>query len=155
MTTIMMATLGAMESHGSENRYFLPRTTIRPQLALGGCAPTPRKLKDASDKIADGIFKVNSTIRDGMQFGRMCRNMMTHFFTPMLRAASTYSFSFKERVWERTMRAVPAQFTRLNAMKILIRPPPMVYMTTIASSSDGNASITSARRMMMKSTLPP
>ena len=53
------------------------------------------------------------------------------------------------------MRAVPAQFTRLNAMKMLISPPPMVYMTTIASSKDGNASITSAKRMMIKSTLPP
>ena len=60
-----------MESQGSVNRYFFPRTTARPQLADGGCAPTQRKLKEASDRIAEGIFKVNSTIREGRQFGRM------------------------------------------------------------------------------------
>ena len=151
----MIATLGAMDSQGSLNRYFLPRTTIRPQLAEGGWAPTPRKLKDASDRMAEGIFRVNSTIRDGRQLGRIWRNIMVHFFTPMERAASTYSFSFRERVWDRTIRAVLAQLTRLQAMKIFTSPPPMVYMTTIASSKDGKASITSASRMITKSVFPP
>ena len=61
----------------------------------------------------------------------------------------------KDKVWERTIRAVPAQFTRLKAIKILISPPPMVYMTTMANKRDGKASITSARRMIIKSVLPP
>ena len=76
--------------------------------------------------MAAGMLRVNSTIRDGRQLGRMWRNMIFHFFTPMERAASTYSASFRERVWERTIRAVPAQFTRIRAAKILTRPPPMV-----------------------------
>ena len=115
----------------------------------------PRKLREASDKMADGIFNVNNTISDGRQLGRIWRNIIVHFFTPMDRAASTNSFSFKDKVWERTIRAVPAQFTRLKAIKILISPPPMVYITTMANNRDGKASITSARRMMIKSVLPP
>ena len=94
----MIAALGAMESHGSENKYFFPLTAISPQLADGGWAPIPKKLKDASDNMADGIFKVNSTIKDGRQLGRMCRNIMVHFFTPIDLAASTNSFSFKDNV---------------------------------------------------------
>ena len=115
----------------------------------------PRKLNEASDKMAAGIFKVNNTIREGRQLGKICRNIMVHFPTPMERAASTNSFSFRDNVWDRTILAVPAQFTRLKAMKMFTRPPPMVYMTTMARRREGKASITSARRMMIKSVFPP
>ena len=94
MTIIIIAMLGAMESHGSVNKYFFPRTTARPQLADGGWAPTPKKLREDSDRIAEGIFKVNSTIRDGRQFGRIWRIRIGRGFSPVGRAAPPYSASF-------------------------------------------------------------
>jgi hypothetical protein len=65
------------------------------------------------------------------------------------------SFSLSASVCARTTRAVPAQLMMESAMKRFKSVPPRMYMTTIARSSDGNASTTSARRMMTPSTLPP
>ena len=115
----------------------------------------PRKLRLDSDRMEPGIFSVNRTIREGMQLGRMWRNMVVKLPTPMAWAASTYSFSRRDRVWDRTTRAVPAQDTTVRARKMLTMPLPRVYMTTMASSSEGNAMVMSARRMMMKSTVLP
>ena len=74
---------------------------------------------------------------------------------PLARAASMNSFSFSARVCARTTRATPAQPTRASAMKMLKRFAPSVYITTMASSSDGKAIIMSASRMTTKSVRPP
>ena len=108
-----------------------------------------------SHMIAPGMSSVNSTIRFGRQLGRMCRNTILNRLTPMDRAASTNSFSFRDSVWARTTRAVPAQLMMDRAMNMLSSDAPSVYITTMANSSDGNASTTSARRMISSSaTLP-
>ena len=88
------------------------------------------------------------TISAGRQLGRMCRQMMRMGLTPMLWAAWMYSLSLRLMVSDRATRATLAHSMRDRARKMLMTPPPRVYMMTMASSRDGNASITSARRMM-------
>ena len=78
----------------------------------------------------------------------MCRRMMLKRLTPIDCAASTYSLSFRLRVWLRTTRATLAQPTIESATNRLTVEEPSVYITTIASSSEVTDSITSARRMM-------
>ena len=146
---------GDSTSTGCVNRYFFALTTISPQLAVGGCAPTPRKLSELSESIADGMLKVNNTTKVGMQFGNICLKIIVALETPILLAASTYSFFDSESVSERTTLDVDAQLTNDNAINIFISPPPIVYITTIARRSEGNASIISASLIIAKSILPP
>ena len=105
--------------------------------------------------MAEGILKVKSTTNVGMQFGNICLKIIVALLTPMLFAASTYSFFESDNVSERITLDVDAQFTKDNAINIFISPPPMVYITTIASKSDGNASIISASLIIAKSIFPP
>ena len=82
-TITKIAIPGAIEIQGSVNKYCFPLTTMSPQLVEGGCAPIPRKLKLDSDKIDAGTFNVNKTINEEIQFGRICLNIITDFFTPI------------------------------------------------------------------------
>ena len=100
-------------------------------------------------------MSVKSTISEGTQFGRICRSMIINFPTPMERAASTNSVSLSLSVSARTIRATLAQLTSAKARKILIIPSPRVYIITIARNIDGNASMTSAMRMITASVRPP
>ena len=108
----------------------------------------PKKLSELSDRMAEGTFRVNRTINEGMQLGRICLSMILPLLTPIERAASTYSLSFRLRVWLRTTRATLAQLVRESAINRLTVDWPRVYITTMASSRDGMDSIISARRMM-------
>ena len=143
-----MAMQGARASQGWVNKNCLDWLTIRPQDAAGGCAPMPKKLSELSDRMAEGTFRVNRTINEGMQLGRICLSMILPLLTPIERAASTYSLSFRLRVWLRTTRATLAQLVRESAINRLTVDWPRVYITTMASSRDGMDSIISARRMM-------
>ena len=62
-----MAMQGARASQGWVNKNCLDWLTIRPQDAAGGCAPMPKKLSELSDRMAEGTFRVNRTINEGMQ----------------------------------------------------------------------------------------
>ena len=110
---------GAKASQGWVNKNCLDWLTIRPQDAAGGCAPMPKKLSELSDRMAEGTFRVNRTINEGMQLGRICLSMILPLLTPIERAASTYSLSFRLRVWLRTTRATLAQLVRESAINRL------------------------------------
>ena len=54
------------------SKYFCPPETIAPQVAVGGNIPIPRKLREASIKIAVPRFTVTNTNKDGKAFGNKC-----------------------------------------------------------------------------------
>ena len=66
----------------------------------------------------DGICRVVVTIRVPMQFVSRCFLMMRPPEAPSARAAVTYSLSFSVRTWERTIRAMPTQYSRAKMMKM-------------------------------------
>ena len=60
-----------------------------PQLGFGGWVPMPRKLSDASSRIAEATQSVISTTIGAAMFGTTWRKMITGVRTPMAIAAST------------------------------------------------------------------
>ena len=60
-----------------------------PQLGLGGCVPMPRKLSDASSRMAEATHSVISTTMGAAMLGTMWRKMITGVLTPTATAAST------------------------------------------------------------------
>ncbi len=48
----MMARPGKMSAQGDELMNWKPSWSMPPQLGVGGCSPTPRKLKPASARSA-------------------------------------------------------------------------------------------------------
>ena len=60
-----------------------------PQLGFGGCVPMPRKLSDASSRMAEATHSVISTTIGAEMFGTMWRKMIIGVRTPTAIAAST------------------------------------------------------------------
>ena len=64
-----MARPGEMEIHGAYCIYSLPSLIITPQSGDGGCAPSPRKLRDAQYKIIVPISREASISILDITFG--------------------------------------------------------------------------------------
>jgi hypothetical protein len=60
-----------------------------PHSGVGGCAPIPKKLKPAADKIAPARDRVAITIMGFRELGRMCRKIIRASDDPMASAALT------------------------------------------------------------------
>ena len=64
-----------------------------PQLAPGGCTPTPRNESAASVRIVVAIMSGMSTMTTVMTFGRISEKISRRLDAPCAMAASTNSFS--------------------------------------------------------------
>ncbi|MNR65280.1 hypothetical protein D3C85_1882550 [compost metagenome] len=64
---------------------------IVPSDAAGDCTPKPRKLRNASAKMALGTVSVSVTIIGPMALGIRCRNKIRAVLAPSACAAITYS----------------------------------------------------------------
>jgi peroxiredoxin len=69
---------GKASLHGKYLRAERPSFAMVPQLATGACTPRPKKLKNASEKIAAGTVKVIVVMMGPMALGRRCRNKILH-----------------------------------------------------------------------------
>jgi hypothetical protein len=126
-----------------------------PQLAVGGWMPRPRKDSVASKTTACGMYSVASTSTGASRFGRMSKNMMRNGPAPSDLAASMYSFSLMDRVWPRTIRAIPAQAKKEMTPMITVRLGPSTTASASASTTYGKASTASVNRASTVSTIPP
>ena len=79
---------------------------MAPQLAVGGCTPRPRKLRDASLMMALGIPSVEVTMRVETQLGRRCLVMMRQLDPPERMQDWMYSDPLRRMTSPRTRRAV-------------------------------------------------
>ena len=77
-----------------------------PQLAMGLRTPSPRKLRLASDRMAEGMPMVMVMIRVGMQLGSRWRRMIRRSPPPSTLQERTYSFSLSWSTVPRISRAV-------------------------------------------------
>ena len=77
--------------------------SMSPQLGAGGAKPSPRKLKEDSNKIAWAKSRVTRTKSGAKQLGKF-RKKIRGPDSPPMRAASTYSFSFCTSTAARTTR---------------------------------------------------
>ena len=82
-------------------------------------------------------------------------NMIRQGPAPMERAASMYSFSFRDRVWPRTMREIPAQEKNVITPITMARLGWKTAASASASTMNGNASAASMTRARNASTAPP
>ena len=59
-----------MTSHQAEPRYSRPWLSMLPQLGIGGCTPSPRKLSDDSTMISSASWKLETTSAGADHVGR-------------------------------------------------------------------------------------
>src|SRR5690606_6953435 len=88
-TTSVMAMPAPMIGHGDPNRLLSPSRMMLPQLGLGARVPMPRKLSEASMRMAEATHSVISAMMGAMMLGMTWRTMMTGVRTPTAMAAST------------------------------------------------------------------
>src|SRR5262249_1244700 len=105
ISMIAMSTAGAMSRTGCTEIASAPSDAKTPSDDAGGGTPSPRKLKNASPRMMEGIVSVAYTMIGPIVLGRRCRKMMPVSETPAQRAASTNCSCFRLRTWPRTMRA--------------------------------------------------
>src|ERR1700733_1264716 len=103
-----------------------------PQLGVGGWMPRPRKDRVDSKTMALGMYSVAMTRTGASRFGRMSRNMIRNGPAPSDLAASMYSFSLMDRVWPRTIRAMPAQEKKVTMTMMIVRLGPNTAASAIA-----------------------
>ena len=125
-------------------------------------------------KMEAGICRVVVTIRVPMQLVSRCFLMIRPLEAPSARAAVTYSLSFRIRIWLRTIRAMPTQYSRAKMMKMEIMLGPRVCIhlkpglvarlsrgsframpSRMISRISGMVYRISVIRIMMLSTQPP
>ena len=118
-------------------------------LGMGACTPRPIKLRKLSVKMAEGICRAVEMMMTLMQLGRICLRMIRLGFAPIARAASTYSLFLMVRIWPRTRRAMPTQYSRPNTTNILSMFVPMaanavpckLWPSTWSSTTDSRMTI--------------
>ena len=87
--------------------------------------------------MALGIAIVRFVIRRPIIFGMISRTMMVNADSPMTRAASTKSCSFKRYTSPLVKRQVPVHPTITIAMIKLLTPEPNTTITKIQTIRDG------------------
>src|SRR6185503_3647527 len=74
---------GKNQSQGAESRYFADLSSILPQLAVGSCTPSPRKLIYDSERIAFATLNVDETMIGAIVFGKICKKMISELDVPV------------------------------------------------------------------------
>src|SRR5215831_2347370 len=100
-----MAAPGKRQIQGLISRIIRPALRSQPQLGVGGCVPSPRKLSEASAMIDVPTLSVEVTMRGAMQLGRICRHSKRGSRTARALAASMYVRALTESTLPRTIRA--------------------------------------------------
>src|SRR5258707_6023005 len=126
-----------------------------PQVGIGGCAPNPKKLSPASNKIAEAKFDEASTNIGPTILGKICLLMIRVLLNPKERAASIYSTCFKLKTWPRTRRATSTHMDKPTAIKICQSPLPKAKDIAITNSNAGNAHNMFISQLKAASAQPP
>src|SRR5690606_28611888 len=98
--------------HSPEKRKVLPLLIIVPSEGEGGGTPTPREGSGGTGMMACATLIVAMTSTGPSTLGSTWRIMIRQGFTPMTRAACTYSLPCSTSVEPRTVRAYCTQLAR-------------------------------------------
>ena len=129
--------------------------SIRPQLAVGGCAPSPTKLSPASARIPSENWIVPCTISRLVRLGSICWIEMRAAPLPLTRAESTKSSVHSGSAPARTSRAKTGMLKMPMATMALTAEGPTMAVIMIAISSAGKAKIRSLKRITTSSSRLP
>ena len=93
ITMIAIARPGESQSHGISDNTVGDWASLRifPQLGVGGRTPRPRKLSEASNRIAEATPNVPRTVSGASAFGNRCCRTMRDALAPTTRAATMNS----------------------------------------------------------------
>src|SRR5881397_3937690 len=146
-TARLIARPGKIASHGAFSAYesALPES-INPHDGVGSAVPSPRKLNEASTRMAFPNWAVSMIRYGAMTLGMIWRRITFRCELPRARAPSTYIFSLMLMALERTMRAVRGMMGMAMARITLGTERPRTVTIASARISNGKASITSMRR---------
>src|SRR5262250_1359506 len=103
------------------------------QVGMSGGKPSPRKDRVDSARMAAATSRVPATMTGPRALGRMWRIIWRKGFAPRLRAASTNSFSRRERNCARTSRATGIQRSPPMTTTIMMKMPasgPRAFFST-------------------------
>ena len=126
-----------------------------PQEGFGGGTPSPRKLRLASDTIADPKYPVDSTKIGAMQLGSTWRSITRQVLAPRALVARTYTSSFTVRAEDletRTMRGL--MFTAMARVTLLMEAP-RAMTSIMVNTREGNPMKASTTRWTSRSNRPP
>ena len=116
MTDRKIANPGANVIHGSVAIMLRESLIMLPHSAIGGFAPSPRKLNPASSIIIVPMSSMDVTRIGPMIFGIRCLKMIFTVLLPDKTAACKYTVSFCASVWLLAIRAYFGQLIAASAM---------------------------------------
>src|SRR5690554_3523677 len=128
---------------------FTASPTNEPHDAYGACTPSPRKERNDSVMMNDGILSVENTMITLSEFGTRWRMMIRQVGAPMERAASMNSWFFKDMICPRTIRLMVSQLMMASAKNRFSMFLPNTAMAIMTSSIYGRPYMMSTMRMMM------
>ena len=101
---------------------------------IGACTPSPKKERNDSVMINDGILKVEKTIITLRELGIKWRKIMRLVGAPIERAASINSWFLSDIICPRTMRLIVSQLMMARAKKRLIILRPKIAMAMMTNN---------------------
>src|SRR5207247_1554636 len=154
-TDRLMARPGKMASHGACSMKARPvLDSIKPHDGVGGCVPTPRKLSDASMRMALPS-QMEARMRMGaVTWGRRWMAMIGKSLQPMACAAATKRFCCADSTAPRTTRELPGIMTMAMASMALVVLGVSTDTTARARMSPGMVIIASMNRWSTRSRRP-
>jgi len=146
---------GTIDVCGATLIYSRPSDSRLPQLGVGGWTPKPRNPKADSRITAWAIPRAAITINEGSVLGSTCLSMVYLAGAPILREASTNSFSFTTSVSPLTIRIKVGNWTNTITIMMLDNPGPIAAIRAIPKRIDGKAIMMSVLRITMCPQIPP
>ena len=154
-TTRKIATPGERVNQGAWSMVSKAPRNMPPQVGVGGLTPTPRKLSEASSKIAEAVARLACTMTGAMQLGIRCLSMMRQGGAPMPVTAMMNSRSRTDSTWLRMTRATHGVPTMPTTRIMLNTAPPVMATRESASSKLGKADKPSMKRISTSSQKRP
>ena len=129
--------------------------SILPRLAVGGCTPMPRKLKDASSSMDSAMTEVAYTRMGATVLGSISENRICLAGIPATMLLLTKLVSRRLSTLPLTSRAMPGQSTNPRISMMLQSPGSKMAAATSTRSIYGKDMTMSVKRMMAMSSQPP
>ena len=132
-----------------------PYEISSPHEVCGGCTPRPRKLRNASSSITEGIVSVVYTMIGPSALGTTWRRMIAAGDRPSEIAASTNSCWRRLCTCARMMRAIVSHSTAPMARNSSSMLRPNTTISSTMKIMNGSAYRMSTMRIITASTRPP
>ena len=146
---------GERVNHGAWSMVSKALRNMPPQVGVGGLTPTPRKLSDASSKMAPATARLAWTITGAIQLGIRCLSIIRHGGAPIPVTAMMNSRSRTDSTWLRMTRATQGVPTMATTKMMLDTAWPVMPTRARANNKLGKADKPSMKRISTSSQTRP